>query len=75
MPSVLILSGLNISAEDELPTIRLPPTDILVTMNASDEADSYYNMNLSDIPSGYDIKNGIYTEWCIQENILMTQGS
>jgi len=58
--SVLLLSGLNISAEDTLPTIKLPPIDILVTMRVSDGVDSYFNMNLSDIPSGYDIKNGIY---------------
>ena len=53
------------------PTIRLPIT--LVTMNAVYGENSYFDMKLTDIPSGYDITNGTYHGWCVQQTIKMTQ--
>jgi PKD repeat protein len=60
-----------IVATSSIPTIRLP-TDF-VTMNAVYGNTSYFKMTLSDIPLGYDIINGTYQGWCVQENIKMTQ--
>lgn len=53
------------------PIIRLPIT--LVTMNAIYGLNSYFDMTLSDIPFGYDIINGTYHGWCVQQTIKMTQ--
>ncbi|HWR27285.1 MAG TPA: SdrD B-like domain-containing protein, partial [Candidatus Thermoplasmatota archaeon] len=58
-------------ATSPTPTIRLPT--VLVTMNAVYGDNSYFDMTLSDIPLGYDVINGTYHGWCVQETIKMTQ--
>jgi PKD repeat protein len=68
---MLLCSTITIVATPTIPIIRLP-TD-LVTMNAVYGNTSYFKMTLSDIPLGYDIINGTYHGWCVQENIKMTQ--
>jgi hypothetical protein len=52
-------------------SIRLPAD--FVTMVAVYGNNSYFDIALSDIPEGYDIINGAYHGWCVQENIKMTQ--
>ena len=61
----------TVVATPTTPTIRLPTT--LVTMNAVYGANSYFDLTLSDIPLGFDIINGTYHGWCVQETIKMTQ--
>lgn len=46
------------------PDVRLPTG--FVTMRATNGINSYFDMSLSDIPSGFDIINGTYSGWCIQ---------
>ena len=71
---ILLLSVMSISAMGSLPVVELPPTELLVTMRATDGVNSWFNMEISDIPPGYDITNGTYPGWCIQESIRMTRG-
>jgi hypothetical protein len=61
----------TIVATPTLPTIRLPTT--FVTMNAIYGENSYFDITLTDIPMGFDIINGTYLGWCVQETIKMTQ--
>ena len=68
---MLVCSTLTIPATPTIPTVRLP--NDLVTMNAVYGEDSWFEMTLSDIPTGFDIIDGIYQGWCVQKTILMTQ--
>jgi hypothetical protein len=72
--SSLIIGGTTFSVGDPLPTISIPPEEILITMCVSEGIDSYFDMNLTDVPTGYDVVNGIYPGWCIQKNMRMSQG-
>lgn len=69
--SMLLCSTFPITATPLPLTVRLPTE--LVTMNAVYGENSYFNMTLSDIPLGYDIFNGTYPGWCVQQTIQMTQ--
>jgi hypothetical protein len=71
---ILILSIMSASATASDPVVALPPTELLVTMRATDGVNSWFDIELSDIPSGYDITNGIYLGWCAQKSIKMTRG-
>jgi len=52
--------------------VRLPTR--FVTMNAVYGIDSWFDMKLSNVPVGYDIRDGAFHGWCIQKSIYMTQG-
>lgn len=52
------------------PTIRVP--EQLVTMRARYALDSYFIMNLSGIPAGYDVTNREYPGWCVEVGTNMT---
>ena len=54
------------------PTVQLPKG--LVTMRAEYGANSWFVMNISDVPEGYDVIDGQYYGWCAQENIYMNRG-
>jgi len=69
---ILILSGIIIQAGDCNPTVGLPPG--YVTMLVEDGASSWFVMNISDVPHGYDIMDGEYLGWCAQYNIKMSRG-
>ena len=43
-------------------------------MLAKDGASSWFVMNLSDVPSGFDITDGEYLGWCVQYGIKMSRG-
>jgi len=72
--AMLVCSTLTITAMSSEPsvTIRLPQE--YITMCATDGIHSYFNMVLSDVPSGFDIANGTYQGWCVQKSIRMTRG-
>lgn len=53
------------------PDVRLPTG--FVTMRATNGINSYFDMSLSDIPSGFDIINGTYSGWCIQTSTTMAR--
>jgi PKD repeat protein len=53
------------------PDVRLPSG--FVTMRATYGINSYFDMSLSDIPSGFDIINGTYSGWCIQRSTTMAR--
>ncbi len=66
--SCTIPSGLAIPT---IMTLRIPTT--FVTVNAVYGEQSYFDLLLSEVPFGYDITNGTYRGWCVQQNIKMTQ--
>ena len=71
---VLIILACLIPSALAIPTItslRLPTS--FVTMNAVYGEQSYFDVTLKDVPSGFDIINGTYHGWCVQQNIKMTQ--
>ena len=53
-------------------TILLPPG--YVTMTVFDGTISYFDVTLSDVPSGYDVTNGNYLGWCVQLGLEMPTG-
>ena len=56
-------------ADLNFPDIRLPPDPI--TMNAVDGQESYFDLRLSDVPTGFDVTDGVYPGWCVQKSIHM----
>jgi PKD repeat protein len=60
----------NIKATQS-PNVRLPHE--LVTMRATNGVDSYFDLSLSYVPSGFDITNGTYEGWCIQLSTFMAR--
>jgi hypothetical protein len=52
-----------------VPTVRLPSG--LVTMRANNGVNSYFDLSLTGISSGFDITNGTYAGWCIQRSTTM----
>jgi len=67
----LLLPTITVNAASK-PDVALPPG--LVTMVAKDGKTSWFNFNISDVPSGYDITSGSYKGWCLQRNIFMSRG-
>jgi hypothetical protein len=41
-------------------------------MKAQLDTGSYFKMTLSAIPEGFDVTNGVYLGWCVQNNVKMT---
>ena len=67
--ALLLFSGTTAVAEDCSPEISLPSG--YVTMLAVDGENSWFNITLSDVPTGYDIVDGTYSGWCLQRGIFM----
>jgi hypothetical protein len=61
-----ILVSHVVAADDGL---NLPST--LVRIEVSNGTESYFNTNLSDVPSGYDVTNGTYLGWCVDTTAEM----
>lgn len=57
------------NATTPTPSIHLP--DEPATMIASDGDDSYFDMDLSDVPPDLDVVNGDYEGWCAQRFVMM----
>ena len=51
--------------------LGLPSTP--VTMEVFNGTDTYFNMSLSNVPSGYDVTNGTYLGWCVDRTAEMTR--
>ena len=67
----LICSTIPTIKASQPPNVRLPTE--LVTMRATTGVESYFDMSLSSIPSGFDITNGTYNGWCIQRSTIMAR--
>ena len=50
-------------------TLRLPSST--VTLEARDGENSYFDLELSQAPSGYDVQDGVYAGWCVDRSTLM----
>jgi hypothetical protein len=59
-----------IIANDSSLNIRLPPG--FVTMLTKWGSNSTFEADLFNVPNGYDISNGTYSDWCVQINKEMT---
>jgi hypothetical protein len=62
LTTVLILLSICV-ASPTAQAMNLPST--LVRMEVTNGTESHFNMNLSDLPSGYDVINGTYRGWCV----------
>ena len=67
MIAIIITEPLNA----ETPDLNLPPSTVDVRMLAKYGTVAWFDMILSGIPEGYDITNGVYQGWCIQEDVYM----
>ena len=71
MSIVLVVLGNQIAWAQ--PQLNLPPGE--VTLVVYDGAPiSYFSSVLSNVPAGYDITNGTYPGWCIEEFIWIADG-
>ncbi len=61
-----------VSGTTPTPSIDLPGGT--VTMIATDGTVSYFDIHLSDVPSGNDITNGDYEGWCADRAVSMPRG-
>jgi hypothetical protein len=48
--------------------INLPADPVCVTMHYPG-ANSYWSHDLSNVPTGYDVANGNFLSWCLQQNV------
>jgi len=53
--------------------IDLPPDPVTLQV-AYPGSNCYYNVILSDVPSGYHVSNGVYTGWCVDEYHFIRNG-
>ena len=49
--------------------LSLPP--LRVTMEAFNSTEAYFELKLTNVPSGYDVSNGTFLGWCIDSSIDM----
>jgi len=70
--SVQTTNAENPNESDFYPNAKIPSEQ--VTMNVSMGIDSYFTINLTNVPSGYHVKdNTDYYGWCFQQSVPMTQ--
>ena len=64
--SVIVLTGhSSVNATPlSLPSLR-------VTMEAFNSIEAYFELKLTNVPSGYDVSNRTYLGWCIDSSIDM----
>ncbi|MBN1280948.1 MAG: PKD domain-containing protein [Candidatus Thermoplasmatota archaeon] len=63
-----------ISTEACNPDVNLPD-NIQIPMVAEHAQTTWFTMQLSDVPSGYDITNGYYSGWCLQRLTTMSNAT
>jgi len=73
LASMLFLLGISSREALAQPYLNLPEEP--VTMVVYDGTPiSYFLITLSNVPAGYDVTNGTYFGWCIEEYIFLTLG-
>lgn len=56
------------------PSINLPPGTVNATLINPGPL-SYWKITLSNVPSGYDVTNGIYVGWCCDQTFTINNGA
>jgi len=56
------------------PSINLPPAGTVNANYVYPGSNSYWDITLSNVPSGYDVTNGVYTGWCNDETHYINNG-
>jgi len=69
---VIFILGASFQEVWAQPLLNLPEEP--VTIVAYEGTISYLSIVLSDVPPGYDVRNGIYLGWCVRENISISTG-
>jgi hypothetical protein len=64
----MFLSTAKASTAPKLPSVA-------VTMTVVNGTASYYVASLSNVPLGYDVANGVYTDWCVDRRYTTVRGS
>ncbi len=62
------------NAQDE-DSIQLPPSGTVVILEASNSTQAYFNITLSEVPDGFDVRNATYLGWCIDRSAEMTRST
>ena len=57
------------------PTINLPPGQVTMTIARYPGTNCYFDAALSDVPDGYDVTNGEYSAWCVDEDTNIYQNT
>jgi len=58
----------------DAPYILLPSSEITMEVIKYPGENCYYNIMLSDVPSGYHVSDGIYLGWCVDEYHYISVG-
>ena len=76
MPLIVIASLVLVSPAlaNSAPYILLPTEEITIKVVKYPGDGCYYNIMLSDVPSGYHVSNGIYAGWCVDQDHYICQG-
>ncbi len=72
--SVLMLTGIFIALSSAASFPNLPPTEVTMHQNNLTPYDYPFVSQLSNVPGGYDVSNGIYTGWCVDLVGHVTRG-
>jgi len=70
--ATLTCSGVLVGVHALIPNISLPGEP--VTMTIYDGSVSYFDIYLSDVPSGFDVADGYYVGWCADRSVTMPRG-
>ncbi|MDH7506311.1 MAG: PKD domain-containing protein [Candidatus Thermoplasmatota archaeon] len=69
--TIFLLSIFSASTISSTPSLNLPPKTCDIKMRAEDGVNSWFNIYLLNVPSGYDVVDGLYPGWCAQKDIQM----
>ena len=72
--TVLMLSGILMTYAFAAPFPNLPATEVTLNQNNLTPYDYPFVSQLSNVPGGYDVSNGIYTGWCLDLVGTVTRG-
>ena len=65
--TVILIAGLSLQTVlAAAPFLRLPSTPVNGTYGPVPGANSYFDITLSNVSTGFDVSNGVYPAWCIQ---------
>jgi hypothetical protein len=56
------------------PSINLPPGEVDAIINQYPYPNSYLQLKFSNVPDGYDVSNGLYDAWCVDEDVYIYKG-
>jgi len=71
--SLILVIASPVYASTSFPQVLLPSSEITMEV-INPWNDCYYEVVLSDVPTGYHVSNGIYSGWCVDEQHCISVG-